>query len=61
MEIRDFYFGTMDGIDTIATGHYTEREINDLDIWDNEQWVNEVMKKVTEYEDKLKKEGWTVL
>lgn len=55
MEIRDFYFGTMDGIDTIATGHYTEREINDPDIWGNEQWVNEVMKKVIEYEDKLKK------
>jgi hypothetical protein len=48
--IEDFYFGTPDGIDTIATGHYTEREVSNPQIWEDEDWVLGVYEKMLEYE-----------
>ena len=47
LEIADFYFGTPDGIDTIATGHYTEREVNNPQIWEDEEWVLGATKNTT--------------
>ena len=53
LEIADFYFGTPDGIDTIATGHYTEREVSNPQIWEDEDWVLGVYEKMLEYEGEL--------
>lgn len=51
LDIVDFYFGTMDGIDTYCTGHMSERKIEDEKLWDNKEWNNKVQNKLNEYEN----------
>ena len=53
LDIVDFYFGTMDGIDTYCTGHPTDRKIGDESLWDDSKWVQSVENKVQEYKDKI--------
>lgn len=50
MEILDFYFGSMDGIDTICTGHISERTVNEPELWEKEEWVLGVFEKMLDYE-----------
>lgn len=53
MEILDFYFGSMDGVDTISTGHISQRTVDNPTLWEDEQWVLSVFEKLTEYEGML--------
>lgn len=53
MEIVDFYFGSKDGIDTIATGHSSVRTLDDSELWNDEDWVTEVFEKMAAYEREL--------
>lgn len=53
-DIVDFYFGTMDGIDTYCTGHPAVREIGDENLWNDSKWVQSVEDKLQECKDKLK-------
>lgn len=50
MEIVDFYFGSKDGIDTIATGHHTVRKVDDPERWNDEAWVAGVFSNIEDYE-----------
>ncbi len=54
MEIVDFYFGSQDGIDTIATGHLSERTLDDPELWNDNGWVSEVFEKIDIYEKEHK-------
>ena len=56
LELLDFYFGSKDGVDTLSTGHPAEREINDRKLWEDEEWVNEVLNKLSDYEKSLNTE-----
>lgn len=53
LKLVDFYFGNRDGVDTIATGHHTVRELDNPKIWDDQEWVNGVFDKIKEYEAEL--------
>ncbi|WFA08772.1 immunoglobulin-like domain-containing protein [Tissierella sp. Yu-01] len=53
LKLVDFYFGSKDGVDTLATGHPAEREINDPNLWENEEWVSGVFDKLKNFEEKL--------
>ena len=53
MEILDFYFGSMDGVDTICTGHLSERTVKEPGLWEKEEWVLGVFEKMLEYEGML--------
>lgn len=53
LKLVDFYFGNKDGVDTFATGHPSERRVNDPDLWENEEWVKDVSNKLKEFEEKL--------
>lgn len=55
MEIADFYFGTKDGVDTIATGHIMERKVNNAELWNDKHWVSNVFEKMLTYNAKLEK------
>lgn len=51
LELVDFYFGSKDGVDTLATGHHADRNINDPNLWENEEWINNVFDRLKEIED----------
>lgn len=53
LKLADFYFGSKDGVDTFTTGHPAEREINDPDLWENEEWVKSVFDKLEDFEERL--------
>lgn len=53
LKLVDLYFGSKDGVDTFATGHLAKREVNDPNVWLNEDWVKSVFDKLNEYEEKL--------
>lgn len=40
-------------MDTFATGHPAEREINDPNLWENEEWVKGVLKKLEDFDERL--------
>lgn len=50
LKLADFYFGSKDGVDTFATGHPAEREINDSNLWENEEWVKGVFNKLEDFD-----------
>ncbi|MNC38114.1 hypothetical protein D3C75_867050 [compost metagenome] len=50
LRIVDLYFGNKDGVDTIATGHPSERKLDNPKIWDDQEWVDGVMKKLDQIE-----------
>lgn len=53
--IADFYFGNKDGAGTIATGHHTDRKLDNPNLWNDETWVKEVFEKLEKYESELLK------
>lgn len=53
LKLVDLYFGSKDGVDTFATGHPAEREINDPNLWENEEWVKGVFKKLEDFDERL--------
>ncbi|WHY17494.1 hypothetical protein QNH28_18555 [Paenibacillus sp. G2S3] len=53
LEIVDFYFGYKDGVDTFTTGHPAERKIDNPQIWDDQEWVDDVFEKLEQYETEL--------
>ncbi|MNW49073.1 hypothetical protein D3C74_264760 [compost metagenome] len=50
LKIVDLYFGNKDGVDTIATGHPSERKLDNPNLWDDPKWVESVMEKLEKYE-----------
>ncbi|SDE91778.1 hypothetical protein SAMN04488542_103204 [Fontibacillus panacisegetis] len=50
LKIVDLYFGNKDGVDTIATGHPSERKLDNPNLWDDPKWVDAVMEKLEKYE-----------
>lgn len=52
-DIVDFYFGTMDGIDTYCTGHSSERKVEDENLWNDSKWNQRVESKVQECKENL--------
>ncbi|MNF02616.1 hypothetical protein D3C80_2017910 [compost metagenome] len=46
LKIVDLYFGNKDGVDTIATGHPSERKLDNPKLWDDQKWVDGVMEKL---------------
>lgn len=53
LRLVDLYFGSKDGVDTFATGHHTEREINNPNLWENEEWIKGVFDKLEDFEGRL--------
>lgn len=53
LKLIDLYFGNKDGADTYATGHHVSREINDPNLWEDEEWVEDVFHKLLEFEEAL--------
>lgn len=53
LEIVDLYFGYKDGVDTFTTGHPAERKIDNPQIWDDQEWVEDVFEKLEQYETEL--------
>ena len=53
LKLVDLYFGSKDGVDTFTTGHPAEREINDSNLWENEEWVKGVFDKLEDFEEML--------
>jgi beta-lactamase regulating signal transducer with metallopeptidase domain len=53
LKLVDLYFGSKDGVDTFATGHPAEREINDSNLWENEEWVKGVFNKLEDFDERL--------
>lgn len=53
LEIIDLYFGYKDGVDTFTTGHPAERKIDNPQIWDDQEWVDDVFEKLEQYETEL--------
>lgn len=41
LKIVDLYFGSKDGVDTFATGHPAEREINNPNLWGERRMAKE--------------------
>lgn len=52
LKIADLYFGNMDGVDTIVTGHHTVRKLDNPELWNDQEWVDSVFEKLKEYESK---------
>lgn len=50
LKIVDLYFGYKDGVDTFTTGHPAERRIDNPQIWDDQEWVDDVFEKLELYE-----------
>lgn len=59
ISIVDVYSGNKDGADMRATGHHTERKVDNPDLWDDEAWVKKVFEKLEKYEDELIKTSET--
>ncbi len=57
LKIVDFYFGNKDGVDTYATGHPAERDINNPKLWENKEWVKGVFGKLKDFEGMLENRG----
>lgn len=53
LKIVDLYFGNKDGVDTIATGHPSERKLDNPNLWDDQEWVDGVMEKLEQYRNAL--------
>ncbi|CCQ96939.1 conserved hypothetical protein [[Clostridium] ultunense Esp] len=53
LKIVDFYFGNKDGVDTYATGHPAERDVNNPKLWENKEWVKGVFDKLKVFEEML--------
>ena len=53
LKLVDLYFGSKDGVDTFTTGHPADREINDSNLWENEEWVKGVFDKLEDFEERL--------
>jgi hypothetical protein len=53
LKIVDLYFGYKDGVDTFTTGHPAERKIDNPQIWDDQEWVDDVFEKLELYESVL--------
>ncbi|WP_211184364.1 hypothetical protein [Paenibacillus lemnae] len=53
LKIVDWYFGNKDGVDTAATGHPAVRKLDNPELWDDQQWVDHVFKKLEKYESEL--------
>lgn len=53
LKIVDVYFGTKDGADTFATGHPAVRKVGNPHLWDNEEWVQDVLDKLKDFEERL--------
>ncbi|MBY3618505.1 hypothetical protein HGO21_02985 [Acinetobacter sp. CUI P1] len=53
LKIVDLYFGYKDGVDTFTTGHPAERKIDNPQIWDDQEWVDDVFEKLEQYETEL--------
>lgn len=46
LRIVDLYFGNKDGVDTIVTGHPSERKLDNPELWNDQAWVDGVMARV---------------
>lgn len=53
LKLVDFYFGSKDGVDTFATGHPAIREVNNPNLWNDEEWVKGVFDKLEKLEETL--------
>lgn len=53
LKLVDFYFGNKDGVDTLATGHHADRKLDDPNLWEKEEWINNVFDKLKEIEESL--------
>jgi hypothetical protein len=53
LKLVDLYFGSKDGVDTFTTGHPAEREINDSNLWENDEWIRDVFDRLEEFEERL--------
>jgi hypothetical protein len=53
LKLVDLYFGSKGGVNTFATGHHAEREINDPNLWENREWVKGVFDKLEDFEERL--------
>lgn len=53
LKLVDLYFGSKDGVDTFTTGHPAEREINNPNLWENDEWVKGVFDKLEDFEERL--------
>lgn len=53
MYVLDFYFGNQDGVDTLVTGFSANHKIDNPDIWNESEWIDNIEKKLLEYEAKL--------
>lgn len=53
LKIVDLYFGYKDSVDTFTTGHPAERKIDNPQIWDDQEWVDDVFEKLEQYETEL--------
>jgi len=43
------------GVDIFATGHYAVRKVNNLSLWENEEWVKDVFGKLKDFDGKENK------
>ncbi|MBU5670550.1 hypothetical protein [Paenibacillus brevis] len=50
LKISDLYFGNKDGVDTTVTGHPAVRKLEHPELWNDQVWVDSVMKKLEEYD-----------
>lgn len=56
LHLVDVYFGNKDGVDTQVTGHPAVRKVDNPKLWEDEEWVNGVMKKLDNYESAKKQD-----
>lgn len=53
LKMVDVYFGNKDGVDTVVTGHPSERKLDHAALWDDPEWVDRVFEKLEQYESEL--------
>lgn len=53
LKMVDVYFGNKDGVDTLVTGHPSERKLDHAALWDDPEWVDRVFEKLEQYESEL--------
>ncbi|MNW45641.1 hypothetical protein D3C74_229110 [compost metagenome] len=53
LKIVELYFGNKDGVDTIASGHPSERKLDNPNFWVDQEWVDGVMEKLEQYRNAL--------
>ncbi len=46
LKIVDLYFGNRDGVDTIVTGHHKVRKLDNPKLWDDQEWIDGVLKSL---------------